>query len=198
MSEGLVVEVDGEIDDRNVVDVDRGDRPWRLPVAVGVVGVLLLAVLVTHFGPAVMGTTGEQTDQGAPAVDRQVRPSAAAVPTASTGPWIKAATAALAAWGRFATTGDVGTIADYFDTSGPQYRLLMAEARELPAPTAGAHYEVTMEQPSAMSTTADEALVSADVKWRRPGAPDQAYRWTLVLRRDEGDAWRLWTVLERP
>ena len=198
MSEGLVVEVDGEIDDRNVVDVGDRDRPWRLPIALGVVGALLLAVLVTLLRPALTGTAGEQPVQGAPTVDGHVRPSAAAVPTADADVWIKAATAALAAWGQFAATGDVATIGDTFDTSGPQYRLLEAEARNLPTRTADAPYEVMIEQPSAMPTTANAALVSADVKWRRRGEPDQAYRWTLVLRRDEGDAWRLWTVLERP
>ena len=195
MSEGLVVEVDGQIDDRSVVEIDAGDRPWRLLTALVVVGLLLLAVLVTVLVPAVARTTGKQQGEGAPTLDRRDGPSVA---TAHTHAWIKAAAAALAGWGRFAATGDVDAIAQTFDPSGPQYRVLVAEAKDLAARPAGTLYEVTMEHPSAVSTTTDEAVVSADVRWRRPGAPDQAYRWSLVLRRDDADAWRLWTVVDRP
>lgn len=131
------------------------------------------------------------------------RPASRAAPPklASTAPPAEqAARAALDAWARFASTGDVAALRDTFDPAGPQLARLSAEAPSVAARAAGG-------PPYSFSATVlyittgrnqDEQLVAADVVLSRAGKPDQRFAWELVLRRSGPDAgWLLWTVRDR-
>ena len=153
-------------------------RP-RLAVAVVVVLGLVVAYMLTVGRP---GSTPARPERLAPAGPEQ------------------AAKAALEAWARFASTGDVAVLRDSFDPTGPQFTRLRAEAPQVATrSTSGAPYTFSAATlGTSQGTDPDEQLVGADVVASRPGEADQRFAWELVLRRAGANRpWLLWTVRDR-
>lgn len=185
MTDVLEVEVDGEPPPRRL---PREQRPpsWGMPVAIAVLGALLLAVLLVVVAPAL-----GRDDRGR---------SSASSPTTAVVPEprdeiLDAASEALSAWGRFAVTGDPAILAGHFDEKGPQYRQLLAEPARATAtaPRGDNGYEVVTDG-TVESWAEDHALVRAKVVWRRPGEADQRLNWRIELRPTPDGTWRVWTV----
>jgi hypothetical protein len=104
-------------------------------------------------------------------------------------PRVLAVREALSAWGQFAVSGDLGSLAGYFDPAGPQYRQLASESVRLrAAPLGGPAYEFLLAEEEVSGD-----VVDGRVTVRRPGEPDQVFRWSIELRRS-GGRWLVWTV----
>jgi hypothetical protein len=101
---------------------------------------------------------------------------------------------ALADWGRFAVTKDLGMVKNSFWPNGPQYRQLVREARR-EKPLGPPPYQLTMSGVQVLTQRPDQRVLRGLVEVSRPGEQQQRYRWDVVMRRDprSGD-WRLWTV----
>ncbi|HUP70360.1 MAG TPA: hypothetical protein VM142_11160 [Acidimicrobiales bacterium] len=189
MSEVLEIEIDGEIDDgiSEGFESERRSPQWGLPAAIAVAGVLLLAVLVVVVMPAI---TNPWERQQPPMPAKTAAPPKAAAP-------VESAQGALAAWGRFAVSGDLKQLDGWLVPDGPQYRSLAREAAELAArPPAPPAYEVRLTDPTVMSVTGTRATLRGDVTWTRGGEVDQRYQWEIVLRRAPRGRWLLWTVTD--
>jgi hypothetical protein len=104
---------------------------------------------------------------------------------------------ALADWGEFAVTNDLGDVKDSFWANGPQYKLLAKQAKERKGkPIGPPPYKMTMSGVQVMAPRADQRVLRGQVQMTRPGERPQTYRWDLVLQADPaaGGRWRLWTV----
>ncbi len=187
MSEVLEIEVDGEIDDDGSFDRDRSSPRWGLPLAVAVAGALLLAVLLV----VVIPTVTSQRER------REPTPAAPATVSAKEAALVKDAEGALAAWGRFAVSGDLRELDGWFVPDAPQHRILVEEAARLAsAPPGPPAYIVRLTEPRVASVTGRRAALRGDVTWTRPGEVDQRYQWEVVLRRSADGRWALWTVTD--
>lgn len=99
----------------------------------------------------------------------------------------------MAAWGRFAVSGDLHDVGRWFAREGPQYARFVEEAEGLSAgPVGGVAYTVTVEGTDE-SVDGDRASVSARVVFIRTGEPSQSFHWMVYLRRESG-VWKIWTV----
>lgn len=117
------------------------------------------------------------------------------VPDISDDP-VDVAAEGLQAWGRFAVSGDLETLAAWFSTRGPQWARFEQEAPALLAdPLGDPPYRVVFD-PLETVTHAGRARVVAEVTFVRTGEPSQAFDWEILLRREDG-RWRIWTVEER-
>lgn len=185
MNEVLEIEVDGEIDDQGSFDGDRRSPSWGLPLAVGIAGTLLLAVLLVVVVPTVI-------DQDEP---REPAPAVPAKPSATVAGVIEDAEGALAAWGRFAVSGDLKQLDGWFVPEGPQYRALASEVAGLMVQPPGApFYQVSLTEPSVTSVTSKLATLRGAVTWHRVGEVPQSYQWNIVLHRTPKGRWLLWTI----
>jgi hypothetical protein len=191
MPDVLEIEVDGE----PIEDAGRspGGAPrWGLPAAIAVAGVLAIATVAVVALPD-LGTKPD----GRPATDaaEAVQDTSSATTEAGVDERVAAAEAALAAWGRFAVTGDTAGLGGTFDVTGPQFQDLAHEAGTISAaPPGPPAYDVTLTVPAVADVSEDEAVVTGTVVWSRPGEVDQRHRWDVVLRRGTAGRWLLWTV----
>jgi hypothetical protein len=102
---------------------------------------------------------------------------------------------ALADWGEFAVTNDLGTIKDSFWANGPQYQQLAKEAKTRkqigPPP-----YTMTMTGVRVLKPREDQRILRGRVQMTRPGEKPQTFNWDVWLKVDPaaGGRWRLWTV----
>jgi hypothetical protein len=103
---------------------------------------------------------------------------------------VEAATAALAAWGVFAGSGDLEVVTAHFAQAGPQYAQFVDEA---PAIEAGLPYSFVIGSAEVIS----RGQVRASVIVARPGEPTQRYRWDIDLVNESGK-WMVWTVRTAP
>jgi hypothetical protein len=111
---------------------------------------------------------------------------------------IEAARDALAAWGRFAVSGELDRLEGFFHPDGPQWRQLAAEAETLAdEPPGPPRYKVTLRQPRIVERGRDRALVRGRVTFARRGETTQRYRWDLVMVPGGDGGWLLWTVVDR-
>ena len=173
-----------------------GKRLW--------IGFIVLGVLALALGfTALRGVSGPGTIQGgppgqgqAPAPTQPVPTQGEPVPLDSDQRVVADARQALAAWGEFAVTGDLGKVEGWFFKEGPQYRKLAAEAPGLRARGLGPPaYRFELQSPRVSRQAADRRVVQGTVVVSRPGEQVQRYRWVLYLRLDrEHGRWRLWTV----
>ena len=99
---------------------------------------------------------------------------------------------ALAAWGRFAASGDLAVVRVWFVPDGPQFERFADEARE--GGVGGDPYSVTLEVTDAL-TLQDSAQVTGRVVFVRTGEPSQSFNWSIELVRRDG-RWLVWTVDE--
>jgi hypothetical protein len=102
---------------------------------------------------------------------------------------------ALADWGVFAVTNDLGSVKDSFWANGPQYKLLAKEAKTRkkigPPP-----YTMTMTGVRVLKPREDQRILRGRVEMTRPGEKPQTFNWDVWLKVDPaaGGRWRLWTV----
>jgi hypothetical protein len=102
---------------------------------------------------------------------------------------------ALADWGVFAVTNDLGTVKESFWDDGPQYKQLAKEAKTRkkigPPP-----YTMTMTGVRVLKPSEDQRILRGKVQMSRPGEEPQTFNWDVWLKVDPaaGGRWRLWTV----
>lgn len=102
----------------------------------------------------------------------------------------------MAAWGRFAVSGDLEVVAPWFSAHGPQWRQFESEAPGLAAePLGDPPYTVLVDNPVVAGHDSDER-VEARVTFVRTGEASQTFDWVILLRREGGD-WKIWTVDDR-
>ena len=111
---------------------------------------------------------------------------------------LEAGRGALAAWGRFAVTNQLGTLHGWFWATGPQYRELAREAK-LRRGTKGLGppaYRFTLTRVRVLAPSPRHRILRGRVRVTRPGERSQSYGWDVWMRRGgaSGDRWRLWTV----
>jgi hypothetical protein len=131
-------------------------------------------------------------------VDGRSGPDRAAAPTSTTADQraIADGQRALADWGVFAVTNDLGQVKDTFWANGPQYRQLAREARARKKPIGPPPYTVTMSGVQVLKPRPDQRVLRGRVQMTRPGERPQAFNWDVVMQLDQaaGGHWRLWTV----
>jgi hypothetical protein len=108
---------------------------------------------------------------------------------------------ALADWGEFAVSNDLGDVKESFWANGPQYKQLAKEARARKGkPPGPPPYKMTMTgvQVIAPSDRPDQRVLRGQVQMTRPGEEPQNFNWDVWLQLDEASdgRWRLWTVRE--
>ena len=104
---------------------------------------------------------------------------------------------ALADWGVFAVTNDLGSVKDSFWANGPQYKLLAQQAKERKGkPIGQPPYTMTMSGVKVITPREDQRVLRGRVQMTRPGEEPQTFNWDLLLKADPatGGRWRLWTV----
>lgn len=152
---------------------------WRARAAIAVV--IALAACVAY-----MLTAGPPARPPAPVL-AEVAPPAQ-----------RAATQALDAWARFASTGELATLDGAFDPAGPQMAALRLQAVGLAQPDVGAYTFGADVLSVRAGRNPDEEVVVADVVLSRPGEADQRFAWEIVMRRSgQSGAWVVWTVRDR-
>jgi hypothetical protein len=192
------VTIDGEL-------MEHGHSAPKAPQHGLVVALGITALLAFSVGRIVFSSTSERPDStarpSAPPSSSPVVPIVATTPKAvlatSAAPTVpstvdarvSAAKAALAAWGRFAASGQASDLADTFAPDGPQLRQLLASKTAVGGPA----YNVTLDGASAQNSGTQEATVIGTSTWKRAGEEEQTHRWQITLRR-AGEAWMLWNV----
>jgi len=157
---------------------------WRVAAGLGIVVVLVLVVSASLFGHG----SGRSTRPRVQAA--QADPARALA--------LDATKAALAAWGRFATTGDLDSVRPYFAADGPQFARFQDEVDEHHAfggPVAYAFAAQSLEVGAPLRD--GERVVRTAVTVTRPGEYAQRFDWELVVRQDADGGWRVWTVRDR-
>ena len=215
MGDVVSIEVDGEPGEPRF-ETNGGRPKWGMPVAIVVVGVLVLGVgwTVLRSGGASTASSAApivatptttvretHTSTEVPLVRGGATTTIPAVPTTTTVPTpdmhdpVEATRVALAAWGDFAITGDLTRVRLLFSAGGPQLTQLEDEAARItrPAGTSGPGYVVTLSEPTA-TVHATTATVTGTVVWTHPAEPDQTYRWAIEMHRADDGSWRLFTV----
>ncbi len=155
-------------------------RSWLL------IGLLVVAAIILAW----------LTVDGRPGQDR------AAAPTTTTADQraIADGQRALADWGVFAVTNDLGQVKDTFWANGPQYRQLAREAQARKKPIGPPPYTVTMSGVQVLKPRPDQRVLRGRVQMSRPGERPQTFNWDVVMQLDQaaGGQWRLWTVRPAP
>jgi hypothetical protein len=108
---------------------------------------------------------------------------------------------ALADWGRFGVSGDLGLVKSSFWPDGPQYKQLVRESPRLKQrPIGPPAYQFTLEDPVTVLQAGKDRLVRGVVKSTRQGLPSRSFRWDIYMRQDPsaGGRWRVWTVANSP
>lgn len=109
-----------------------------------------------------------------------------AIPTSGE---LGAAEAALEAWGRWASDGELGHLESAF-ADGPQLAQIRKEDDSI---VPGAAYEFVLVNGEVI----EPGVVRGMVVLNRPGEAEQRFRWDLELVQVNGE-WRLWTVRTSP
>jgi hypothetical protein len=105
---------------------------------------------------------------------------------------------ALADWGVFAVSNDLGDVKDSFWANGPQYKQLAKEAKAR-KPVGPPPYKMTISGVQVLKPREDQRVLRGRVQLTRPGEKPQSFDWDVWLQLDKAAAdgrWRLWTVRE--
>jgi hypothetical protein len=95
---------------------------------------------------------------------------------------------ALAAWGRFAGSGDLAEVEGFFDPLGPQWSVFEEEAGLVGVP-----FAVEMEVES-LTIDGRSATFLASVTFVARGGESLWFRWEIELRPDPDGRWLIWSV----
>ena len=104
---------------------------------------------------------------------------------------------ALADWGVFAVSNDLGDVKDSFWANGPQYKQLAREAKARKGKRIGPPpYTMTMSGVRVLKPRENQRVLRGRVLWTRPGERPQTFNWDVWLQLDPAanGRWRLWTV----
>ena len=99
---------------------------------------------------------------------------------------IEAATAAIDAWGSFATSGDIESLSSWFADDGPQFSQLQSEVGSI---VPGGDYDFALTEAEVV----EPGLVRGSVTVTGASGPTQTYRWDIELIR-QNNRWKVWTV----
>jgi hypothetical protein len=104
---------------------------------------------------------------------------------------------ALADWGVFAVSNDLGDVKDSFWANGPQYKQLAKEAKAR-KPVGPPPYKMTISGVQVLKPREDQRVLRGRVQMTRPGEKPQSFDWDVWLQLDKAadGRWRLWTVRE--
>lgn len=101
---------------------------------------------------------------------------------------------ALAAWGKFAVSGNLDEVRPYFAANGTQFRSFESEATSLQAaPPGGAPLNMTMTNPTTLRASDDSWIVQGPVSITRQGEQDQTLNWRIQMQETDG-VWQVATV----
>ncbi len=211
MGDVVSIEVDGEPGEPRF-EGSREPPAWGLPLAIVVVGTLVLCVgwtllrsggapAASSAAPTATTTTTRSSSAATSAPPAPSVPAHMAVTAEPSEPIpnmhdpVEAARTGLAAWGHFAATGDLTHVRRSFAAGGPQLVQLEDEARRGPSQvgTSLRGYVVTLREPQA-EVLSGVATVTGTVFWSRAGEADRTYRWAIELRQADDGSWRLFTV----
>jgi hypothetical protein len=153
-------------------------RSWLLIGALVVVAIILAWVTVDGLpgdGQAAATTTTTTVDQRAIADGQK----------------------ALADWGVFAVSNNLGDVKDSFWANGPQYQQLAKEAKAR-KPLGPPPYKMTISGVKVLKPRDDQRVLRGRVQLTRPGERTQNFNWDVLLQVDPAadGRWRLWTVRE--
>jgi hypothetical protein len=103
---------------------------------------------------------------------------------------------ALADWGEFAVTNDLGQVKDTFWANGPQYKQLAREAKARKKPIGPPPYMMTISGVQVLKPRPNQRVLRGRVQMTRPGERPQTFNWDVWMQLDQADGglWRLWTV----
>jgi hypothetical protein len=152
-------------------------RSWLLIGVLVVVAIILAWLTVDRPGQNQAATTTTTPDQRAIADGER----------------------ALADWGVFAVSNDLGDVKDSFWANGPQYKLLAKEAKAREGKRIGPPaYTMTMSGVKVLKPREDQRVLRGRVQMTRPGERPQNFDWDVWLQVDPAadGRWRLWTVRE--
>ena len=102
---------------------------------------------------------------------------------------------AMAAWGRFAVTGDLGEVSPWFVEEGPQFRQFEQEAPRLAAAPIGEPPYAVVVDDLVVSEMDGSAEAVGRFVFVRTGEESQSFRWKVELRQLDG-GWQVWTVMD--
>lgn len=164
---------------------------WRLLVGAGIALAIGIALFVQfpYAGSAATQASSSAGSSGKP-------PSVARPATPTEVPVVEAAREALAAWGRFAISGDLDEVSPYFAHEGPQYLRLESEAPRLAANPLGLPaYSFEFPTPTVLTLSADRTIVRGVITFTRAGEAARTFHWDLKMQwSDANKRWLLWTV----
>ena len=152
-------------------------RSWLLIGVLVVVAIILAWLTVDRPGQNQAATTTTTPDQRAIADGER----------------------ALADWGVFAVSNDLGDVKESFWANGPQYKLLAKEAKAREGKRIGPPaYTMTMSGVKVLRPREDQRVLRGRVQMTRPGERPQNFDWDVWLQVDPAadGRWRLWTVRE--
>jgi hypothetical protein len=133
-------------------------------------------------------------------VDGRPGQKQAAAPTSTTTPdqrVIADGQRALADWGEFAVTYDLGKVKDTFWANGPQYKELAREAKAHKGKAVGPPpYTMTITPAQVLKPRPNQRVLRGQVQMTRPGERPRTFNWDVWMQLDQADGgqWRLWTV----
>ena len=133
-------------------------------------------------------------------VDGRPGKKQAAAPTSTTTPdqrVVADGQRALADWGEFAVTYDLGKVKDTFWANGPQYKELAREAKAHKGKAVGPPpYTMTITPAQVLKPRPNQRVLRGPVQMTRPGERPRTFNWDVWMQLDqaEGGQWRLWTV----
>lgn len=167
-------------------------RPARVLGGGLIVALMVIAVGAWRFGPDRTWRPRSQSVAVGSSTTSSPVPQPPSIATATADPPgpLDVVRHGLRAWGRFAVTGDLREMVQWFDPDGPQFARFVEEAGRPPA--AGSPYSVDIQSPD-VEVKGSTGLVRGRVTFARVGERPRSYSWILVLERS-GGSWIIWTV----
>ena len=168
---------------------------WRMVIAVSVVTGLAVSLGVVAWaggpksasdevsGNATTNPFTTTVSSGAP------RSSTTVLAEASVGDAVRVGVReALAAWGRFAGSGDLAEVEELFDAHGPQWSVFEEEAGLV-----GTSFMAEVEEESLTVDGRSASFLASVTFVAREGESLRA-RWEIELRLDPDGRWLIWSV----
>ncbi len=168
---------------------------WRMVVAVSVVTGLAVSLGVVAWAGGQDPPSGEALGNATSAPSTTTVSSSAPGSTTTVLSAVSVGEAArvgvreaLAAWGRFAGSGDRAEVEGFFDPLGPQWSVFEEEAGSVGVPFAA---EVEEE---SLSIDGRSATLLASITFVARGGESFLAKWEIELRPDPDGRWLIWSV----
>jgi hypothetical protein len=172
-------------------------------VALGLAGALVVSLVWGGGNTATVptSTTSTSAPLDYPTTDVTVVGTTSNPPTVPADPaddFREAGAAALAAWGRFAVSGDLSVLSDHFHPDSPQSSLLTEKVGDLAAdPLGEPPYSFVMENPTISQPLPGTVIMQGLVSASRGDEGTALVDWRLKLVwSDESRSWLVWTLEE--